>query len=479
MHSWTDATRPISLQSYLETLTSNTNHQPTSPIEKGKKVNTTYQPNFKRAVAVGIGLGILIGLLAITSVRCSESDSPVSFTPNFPDASSITSPSSSGSSTPSTPEAQPTPATPPSTDQTNAKERYNPIFNSQTGTFDVTFEHIAGTHNSGRVGVACYENPYQTVGERQIYFRSQTGIIQDAESRQVSAKIPECVYWQCDGFEGDAITGEGEIDVFYGRRLIFGRSGGPQGSCAPPPPPPPGCQPEFEFFDEVEYGEWGECEIQPSLTTQQGTRTRTKTTKTYSINSCTEETLLVNTTVEKETGPCDIECEPEFREYGEWTNVGECVPDDSDAGGHQVQTRIVLTFQVNSCDDTREFISEVEEERSIPCEPPCDTSTWRDQIASATQRCDRIDGELEIFSDVEACTLTFECTPPEPPGVCIYEYGGRSETKEEQCLALTDTAFWSDGSQHCVIPFPGVAATPWNLTPGQSAEGCLRKQDED
>ena len=197
-------------------------------------MNTTYQPNFKRAVAVGIGLGILIGLLAITSVRCGDSNpSPVSATSDFPDNGSFSNPSSDTTPTP-TPTAQPTP---PATDQ-KAKERFNPIFNSQTGTFDVTFEHIAGTHNSGHVGVACYENPHQTQGERQIYYRSQVGVIQNGESRQVSAKIPECKFWQCDGFEGSAITGAPgeEIDVFYGRRLIFGRSGGPQGNCAPPPP---------------------------------------------------------------------------------------------------------------------------------------------------------------------------------------------------------------------------------------------------
>lgn len=34
---------------------------------------------------------------------------------------------------------------------------------------------------------------------------------------------------------------------------------------------------------------------------------------------------------------------------------------------------------------------------------------------------------------------------------------------------------WNESNHLCELIFPGVSRSGWNLNPGQSAEGCLRK----
>jgi len=65
------------------------------------------------------------------------------------------------------------------------------------------------------------------------------------------------------------------------------------------------------------------------------------------------------------------------------------------------------------------------------------------------------------------------------PDTCFYNITGNPAFKATKCNALSGLgANWNGTENHCEIPFPGVAIDGFNLTPGQSDTGCLRKQDQ-
>ncbi len=178
--------------------------------------------NLKRPI-----VSILLSAATIASFSsCQSGDgisptSPVTFVPKV----SIAPPSTQ-------PDVNPAPAP-------LAKEIFDFEILSNIGTWTVSLTNLSDKRS--RVGVACYENPTQTRGEDQTYFSSHSSSISVGGTVTESASIPECVYWQCDAFEGDAIT---EGDPFYGRRLIVGRSGSPQGDCSTTTTIPPSCDRE-------------------------------------------------------------------------------------------------------------------------------------------------------------------------------------------------------------------------------------------
>ena len=83
-----------------------------------------------------------------------------------------------------------------------------------------------------------------------------------------------------------------------------------------------------------------------------------------------------------------------------------------------------------------------------------------------------------------------EPTPTPEPSYCYYEVDCgnqvsalakqtcKSEQKEQLCNAQGGQwAKWQGGKEHCRIAFPGVSLDNFQLTPGQSADGCLNKRD--
>ncbi len=462
-----------------------------------------HQISRKRAIGTGLLIGVFIGLIAMFSIRCGKEDpsSPVSFTPAAaPDLSSNTSsgwfpPANGGTSG-----TNPTPA--PSDPDSPAKSRYSWKILDNQGNFRVEITSTGAT--SGRVGVACYENPERSTGAGQIYFSSHIKDIVSGSTRTVQAKIPECEAWQCDAFEGDPITTDG--DVFYGRRLIVGRSGRAQGSCEPPPPPcpnppcnpPPSCDLEQlgrdaaaecdanNFTLNVEACTF-ECNPPPQCDVKQLT-IDAKSACTFGVKGID----FIECTFEcNPKPPCEPHGEPECQEQTWDTNsctwVGECEPEcdveqlDADANAAadaKCEFGVdFITLDVDEC--TFDF-------GCLP-EPPCEPG--EEEITNFREffegECvDRVHVTITEFTDIctqETRQERVETPAPEvcePPDACIYEYGGPPADKEALCLALTDNSFWSDGSQHCVIPLPGISADKWNLTPGQSHPECLRKQDD-
>ncbi len=441
----------------------------------------------KRAIGTGLVIGIFIGLVAMFSIRCGKEDpsSPVSFTPApSPTFSSTTS--SSGNNDPNP--APPAPAPAPGPDiNSPAKLRYSYDVLSNDGLFRVEITSTGPT--SGRVGVACYENPHKTIGERQIYSSSKVQTLPQGATRTPQTKIPQCVYWQCDGFEGDAIIGPAgeEIDVFYGRRFIVGRSGGPQGdNCSPPPEcenppcnPPPSCD-----LEQLAHDAAAECD--------ENNFTLNVDACTFECNpppQCDVKQLTIDANAACEFGvksldtiectfdcnpkpPCEPHGEPECQEQTWDTNscswVGECVCEPTGEPECQEQT-----WNTQSCSWEGECVCDP------TGEPECQEQVWDFDSCSWVGECVcEPTGEPECVEQTwstDSCSWVGDC--PEPDA-CIYEYGGPPADKEALCLALTDNSFWSDGSQHCVIPLPGISADKWNLTPGQSHPECLRKQDD-
>lgn len=65
----------------------------------------------------------------------------------------------------------------------------------------------------------------------------------------------------------------------------------------------------------------------------------------------------------------------------------------------------------------------------------------------------------------------------EEEGVCTYNVSGRNG--KDRCLAEPGYISWNEKNHLCELTFPGVSRKGFNLNPGKSAEGCLRKQDDD
>lgn len=308
--------------------------------------------------------------------------------------------------------AQPAPPapTPPPTDHTEgsaAKGRYSARVISAAGTWGVTIEHLAGWTDE-KVGVACYENPDRTTGANQTFVDGRTVLINSGGSVTLGATIPQCVAWQCDAFEGSIIRGEG-ADVFYGRSLIMGRSGGPQGDCAPPPPPPK-CNPEVEKcgppvcdVDKLSSEAKNECE---------GPFTLDVEACTFKCDpppppQCDPDELRKRARAACEFGigsldlqACTFECNPPPPKC----DVEELRGRASAAAGAACEFGVEsITLDTDAC--TFDFTC------NPPPPPQCDVEALRGKAnAAAAAACEF--GVDEIFLDTDACTFDFSCTPP-------------------------------------------------------------------
>ena len=120
-----------------------------------------------------------------------------------------------------------------------------------------------------------------------------------------------------------------------------------------------------------------------------------------------------------------------------------------------------------------------EEQTEGPCPEPTPTPSPN---PSPTPTPDPCDEDFLASSEPNPCPTPSPSPTPEPedPRLCFYNVAGPSFLKPALCaIAGGNGANWNDDENHCEVPFPGVVHILFNLTPGQSETGCLRKQDDD
>lgn len=329
------------------------------------------------------GAIVLAGILAAWACN-NDNDNPTGPTPTPTPTPPVT--------TTATPTPPPEPPPTDRTEGTPAKARYSARVVSNSGTWGVTIDHLGGWTDE-RVGVACYENPDRTAGENQTFYDGRSVVMISNGSNTVGAAIPECVPWQCDAFEGDPILGSG--DIFYGRRLILGRSGGPQGVCDPPPVcKDPPCNPPVCNVEALTRDATAECDEGGFLLDVEACTFECKPPV------CEPELLAKRAAAACEHGvesldfdSCSWTCKPPL----------ECNEHDL-----QVKAKAACEFGVESL-DLKACTFECKPE------PPCDVPTLEKRAkAAASDKCEH--GVDEIFLDTDECTFDFTCLPP--PEVC-------------------------------------------------------------
>jgi hypothetical protein len=383
------------------------------------------------------GALVLAGILAAWACSNDDDGGPTSPTP--PPAPPVTT------TAPPAPTPAPTPPPPDQTEGTPAKARYSARIVSAVGTWGVTIDHLGGWTDE-RVGVACYENPDRTTGENQAFSDGRTVSINTGGSVTVGAKIPECVPWQCDAFEGEPIRGSG--DVFYGRRLILGRSGGPQGNCTPPPTcENPPCNPPVCDVSKLEAEAAGECD--------QGNFILDVEACTF---ECKPEVCDPVDLERRAEAACEHGVESLDVEACEWT----CKPPPVCENAAELRAKV--TADRTRCENAGgefsfEFfdfpVCEVETDCELP--PPCDEHELNAKATAAAQAaCEH--GVDDIFLDLDECTFDFTCLPP--PEVCrdlpdegVYEIVTGSADRECAQIGLAGVGKDEDGP-------------PWDLFSG-------------
>lgn len=192
---------------------------------------------------------------------------------------------------------------------------------------------------------------------------------------------------------------------------------------------------------EVNYGKWSECAIdQGESITQTCSKSRTVTTIYYETNSCTQERRVARKSETTEKEACECPCIEKWTEVkepkiitGDWS---ECVL------GERTRTDIWIYYEISSCtEETREL---------------------RRKEKKYTEEC-------------------------QTPGHCYYKINSGkdcSDSGEPAHQAFCEAAGYTwinfTGSKldnHCDVPFPGIANKCYELTKGQSADGCLKKKD--
>ena len=121
------------------------------------------------------------------------------------------------------------------------------------------------------------------------------------------------------------------------------------------------------------------------------------------------------------------------------------------------------------------------------CEPGVSVSTGGDG-----ENCSRSRTVTVIVNEVNSCTKEVreksretreESEPCECPA-CYYTVSGNIFTREFRCEAPWylggaggDWGNWFGQPNHCKVAYDGVSRSDFNLVPGQSAPGCLNKND--
>lgn len=157
------------------------------------------------------------------------------------------------------------------------------------------------------------------------------------------------------------------------------------------------------------------------------------------------------------------------------------------------------------CQDDGERVAHLCRNVACATPPPC-VETWIEQSPTITtsEWSSCVLGEqsrtirtviLELNSctqetRVKSDTMRTEKRDCQTPGLCYYKVSGGNETfKRFVCEASKGFPFFGggghwinfDGSKldnHCEIGFPGISQNNFQLTPGQSAPGCLNKNDD-
>jgi len=114
-----------------------------------------------------------------------------------------------------------------------------------------------------------------------------------------------------------------------------------------------------------------------------------------------------------------------------------------------------------------------------PTPSPSPSPTPTPEPSPTPNPCDE---DFLASSEPNPCPTPSPSPTPEPedPRLCFYNVAGPSFLKPALCaIAGGNGANWNDDENHCEVPFPGVVHILFNLTPGQSETGCLRKQDDD
>jgi hypothetical protein len=128
-----------------------------------------------------------------------------------------------------------------------------------------------------------------------------------------------------------------------------------------------------------------------------------------------------------------------------------------------------------------------EEGNCVPCPPPPSCETNPELCPPPVDVCPNVEGVQETLPEgyyLAGDGNCYQIPPPPPPALwCYYEISGKQDDKPGKCAAQGGSwSSWYSESGHdheqCRIAHPGVSLKGFNLNPGQSAEGCARKQDD-
>lgn len=275
----------------------------------------------------------------------------------------------------------------------------------------------------------------------------------------------------------------------------------------------PTCVEKWEAIDEATFGEWGAWSACAAAQTEGCERTRTRTVTYYEQNSCTKSKRVLRTATETQTEACECACVeqgiPGVKDYltPVWSGTieqGECVygpPQLTPAAAavlacHENGTQGWVENYTCQADITGTI--NVCRSAACPCveqwveQPPIiTTSEWSTCVLGTQTRTVRT-----LINEVNSCnqqtrvksdttiTQTQDC---QTPGHCYYKISGGNEVyKQAHCEAAPGFPLFGGGGSwinfqgskldnHCDIPFPGISQIDFQLTPGQSAPGCLDK----
>jgi hypothetical protein len=186
---------------------------------------------------------------------------------------------------------------------------------------------------------------------------------------------------------------------------------------------------------DTTYGEYGQCSIET------GKKSRTKTVKTYTTNSCTKVEELTNTevTTDSESCTCSGYTKPTF------------------SGGLSVvlaEPKYSITSSVTPTGGT--FSPVLPVNAALGAAFTFNTTYTKSYGYAPLQ-----------------CTAAAPFSVSVPAGHCYYNV---KHDDEQKCKAQSG-ASWNEGNHLCSLPFPGISNDDFNLNPGQSAASCYDKHD--
>ncbi len=295
------------------------------------------------------------------------------------------------------------------------------------------------------------------------------------------------------------------------------------------------CTPEWREL-EAEYGEWEDVVV-PAATAEACFKTQRRHKVVREQNSCTKETRVKTDTYETQQVeipcPCTETKEP-VTIYGSYSwNApiieGKCNPEALPLIYENSQVYEPNCHQTGSQEGELDWLCKANEPttpralcRNVECPPPpptCETITQPNapnftgslglvslglnsvSVTSGTvapgggtfnptlPKTVAKDGS--VFSTVYSLAVSFganyglQCsktfthtyTKTLPTGYCFYEVTGQN--KQDKCDHVQGSIWenWDNEEHHnhCAVPYSGISDNDFNLTPGQSLQGCKDK----